>query len=150
MFAVRYLIVLALVSCQTVVEEVVAPEDLSDVAESYCLANPTWPCGKVYACQTPVENPIGLIELCIPQTLDGIGGVSDADVAIVEAEFGPCELSPDERFEKAGSWLCWHCCGPGCGPGCNAYSGCYCPAPPEPEPEPTPDAGVWDMPDKHP
>lgn len=119
--------VLLVFGCGEVVERVVEPEDLAGLAEAYCLANPTLPCGKVYACQTPADTDIGLVEVCIPQIFDGVGGVSDVDVAFAEAVYGDCELSPHERFVSKGTWLCWWCCGEGCGAGCNAMSGCYCP-----------------------
>lgn len=107
-------------SCGEVADVVdVGPEDLSGAADAYCKANPHLPCGKVYACATEADNPVGLVELCIPQFMDK---------SQAEALYGACELSPHERFDDAN--LCWWCCGPGCTAGCNAYSGCFCPAPP--------------------
>lgn len=108
--------------------DIVGPEDLADVAEAYCQAHPELPCGHVFECDTPSENPLGRVEFCV---LDTMGTAS------VESLFGSCRRSTDPRFLKANSWLCWHCCGEGCGAGCNAYSGCFCPTP-----EPLPDAGV--------
>lgn len=116
--------------------DVVEPDDVVGIAEEYCKANPTLPCGKVYAFpDVPRENPIGMLEMCIPQFLDGLGGVSAEDVSFAEAEFGPAVLSPSPRFADAN--LCWWCAGTGCTRGCNAYDGCYVPAGFMP-----PDAGV--------
>lgn len=113
-------ILFALLGCQGVVETAVEPEDLSGIADAYCAANPHLPCGKVYACATPADNELGLIELCVPQFID---------VSAVEAVHGECQLSPHERF--AGANLCWWCCGEGCTRGCNAFDGCFCDAPEE-------------------
>lgn len=107
-------------------EDVVQPEDLTGIAESYCKSDPTLTCGKVYAFPSgpAQENPIGILELCVPWP-DGIDPLRPT-LAQAEAEFGPSILSPDPRFASAN--LCWWQC-----PtmrGCNSYSGCYCPAPP--------------------
>lgn len=108
--------------CATEVVKQETP-DLTDVAEAYCKANPDLNCGHVYACQTYADNPIGLIELCIPQEDPA---VNRPTLEQAEGEFGSCELSPSPRFSS--SHLCWWCCGPTCGRGCNSFSGCYCPA----------------------
>jgi hypothetical protein len=107
--------------------DVVEPDDLADLAEGYCKANPTWPCGHVYVCETPStneENDVGGIEVCLLDALP---------VTVLEDLYGPCKPTP----RHVG--LCWVSCGPNATPGCNAYDGCYCPPPP---PEPMPDAGV--------
>lgn len=116
-----------LAACSNVVEEIEpGVEDVVGIAEEYCRANPTLPCGKVYQCDTPAENAIGFIEICIPQFID---------VSLAEAQYGTCKLSTDKRFEDAN--LCWWCCGEGCTRGCNSYNGCFCPVFEMP-----PDAGV--------
>lgn len=108
------------------------PEDLAGFAEQYCKDNPTLPCGKVYAFpDQPRSNPLGLLEMCVPQFID---------VSAAESLFGPAILSPDPRFHAAN--LCWWCCGAGCTRGCNAYGGppegsCFCPVSEMP-----PDAGI--------
>lgn len=138
------LVLIYLFGCSHVVQpdDIVSPDDLESIAEAYCLAHPELNCGKVYACQTPSDNPIGLIELCIPQP-DATNPLKPT-LEQAEAEFGACDLSPSPRFDKGN--LCWWCCGPTCGPGSNAYSGSYCPAPPA-----MPDAGVVDpVPPAHP
>ena len=104
-------------------DEVVQPDDLAEIAEQYCKSDPTLPCGKVYQFDIPVENPLGLLELCVPlPTTDPLRPT----LAQAEAEFGPATLSTDPRFNGAN--LCWWAC-PSMR-GCNSYSGCYCPATP--------------------
>ncbi len=110
----KVILVLALVACDDVVV-VPDPGDLADIAEQYCADHPELPCGHVYACTTPADNELGRVEVCISRW---------QDVAEAEALYGPCELSPHERFSE--SHLCWWCCGEGCGRGCNSYSGCLC------------------------
>jgi len=111
----RFIAIVLLVGCTQVVEQVAEPDDLAGLAEDYCAAHPEWPCGKVYQCDTPADNPLGLVEVCIPQFMD---------VSAAEAVYGSCELSTDPRLKSVN--LCWWCCGSGCGPGCNSYSGCFC------------------------
>ena len=103
------------VNCQQAVEATVEPEDLAGLAEQYCQAHPALPCGHVYQCDTPADNKLGLVEICVPQFID---------ISAAEAQYGACELSTDERFKDGN--LCWWCCGEGCTAGCNAYSGCFC------------------------
>jgi hypothetical protein len=100
-------------------EEVVEPDDLVGIAEDYCRSDLTLPCGKVYEFDVHAENPLGLLELCVPWLLHP----DRPTLAQAEAEFGPSRLSTDSRFASAN--LCWWQC-----PtmrGCNSYSGCYCP-----------------------
>ena len=84
--------------------------------EAYCAIGDDPRCGEVYACDTPAENEVGLVEICI----------SDATpIDEAEAVYGPCELSPHERFDALGHRCYWHCDEGG---GCNAYNGCFgCP-----------------------
>lgn len=101
------LVLVALTGCSAVVDQVVEPEDLSDVAEAYCALHPELPCGHVYQCET------GPVEFCV------IGPWRD--VPEVEALYGACTPTP----RHVG--LCWYCCGAGCTAGCNALNGCWCP-----------------------
>ncbi len=117
----RAALVFLLLSCQSVEEAVVEPEDVAGLAEAYCRSHPMLPCGKVYACDTPADNKLGLVEVCVPQFMD---------ISQAESVYGSCVLSPDPRLAAAN--LCWWCCGMGCTAGCNAYSGCFCPDAPPP------------------
>lgn len=83
--------------------------------EVLCAIHPD-KCGRVYACETPAENELGQIEICIQ---------IDRPIADAEAIYGHCELSHHERFDN-GNLCYWHC---GEGAGCNAYNGCWCPEP---------------------
>ncbi len=106
--------------------DVVEPDDLADLAEGYCDAHPEFPCGHVYLCEAPSENPentFGRIEICVND---------DVPLTEVEALYGTCAPTPRH------SGLCWAPC-PVTGPGCNSYDGCYCPMPP------MVDAGVMDV-----
>lgn len=112
--------------------DVLTPDDLAGLAETYCKANPTWPCGHVYLFpNAPSMNDLGAMELCVlDESSVHMGLLGDA-----ESMYGASEPTP--RHEG----LCWWCCGGTCGPGCNAYDGCYCPPPPMPpptDPNPTP------------
>lgn len=125
----------SLMGCITKVvepEDVVEPDDLVGLAESYCKTDPTLTCGKVYGFpERPEENNIGMMELCVPWP----DSTERPTLAQAEAELGPSILSPDPRFASAN--LCWWQC-PSMR-GCNSYSGCYCPV------TIMPDAGVPDM-----
>lgn len=96
--------------------DVVEPEDLADIAESYCDARPDFPCGHVYECAAVADTPSGFVETCV---------LDDIPLEWAEVYYG-AECKPTTRHVG----LCWYCCGAGCGPGCNAYSGCYCEGPP--------------------
>jgi hypothetical protein len=104
-----------IIGCTQAVDVIVEPEDLSVLAEEYCMAHPTLPCGHVYQCETPAENKLGLTEICVPQFID---------ISVAEVQYGACTPSTDPRFD--GGNLCWWCCGEGCTAGCNAYNGCFC------------------------
>lgn len=110
------LVLVLLAACTAVIDNTVEPEDLSSVAETYCKAHPELPCGHVFVCDTPAENELGQVEICIPQFIDK---------SAAEAIYGACEPTPRH------SGLCWFCCGEGCTAGCNALSGCFCPPPQE-------------------
>lgn len=89
-------------------------EDLAEIAEQYCAANPQVPCGHVWMCETPADNDLGLVEICV---------LDETIIEEVEGIYGPCVPTP----RHVG--LCLHCCPTetmGCSSGCNAYSGCYC------------------------
>lgn len=120
-------LVLLLAACVTDViepDEVITEEDLADIAEGYCAANPELTCGHVYLCETPAENEFGTVEICL---------LDDIPLPVLEEVHGLCTPTPRHQG------LCWWCCGEGCGAGCNAYSGCFCPATPMPDPMPVPE-----------
>lgn len=131
-FSIFGLALVIMVYCSGCVTEVVKnevePVDLTGIAEAFCEANPAWPCGHVYMCDTPAENELGLTEVCV---------LDDTPIAGVELTLGACMKTPRHQG------LCWHCCGEGCSVGCNAYNGCFCPVVEEPpmcseDPHPVP------------
>ena len=111
----KYLLLL-LLGCSQAIDATVEPEDIAGLAEEYCMDHPTLPCGKVYQCDTPADNELGFVEICVPQFMD---------ISVAEATYGACKLSTSPRLKDAN--LCWWCCGEGCGAGCNALTSCYCP-----------------------
>ncbi len=125
MQALTALLALALAGCVTEViepKDVIEPEDLVGIAEDYCAADPTLPCGKVYQFDNvpSPDNPLGLLELCVPQPnpADPLRPTLEQAIAM----FGPARLSTDPRFDDAN--LCWHQCPSA--RGCNSYNGCLC------------------------
>lgn len=107
-----------LTGCSKIVEpdEIVTPDDLSEIAEAYCAAHPELTCGHVYMCAQEADNALGHVEIC---------KLDEHPLEWVEAIYGTCEPTPRHQG------LCWWCCGEGCGAGGNAYNGTFCPAPPE-------------------
>lgn len=120
------LIALVLAACaQTLEQAQPEPDDLAGAAETYCKLHPDLPCGKVYQFDTPADDPLGLIEMCVPQPYtDPVTMAPRPTLEEAETMFGASMLSTDPRFDRAN--LCWWCCGPGCTRGCNSYSGCWC------------------------
>jgi len=115
---IRVLVLLALTACDqaaNVGKVIVAGGPVAGV-EAYCAIADDARCGLVYACETEADNAIGLVEICVSDL---------TPVAEAEERFGPCELSPHERFDALGH-RCWWDCGVG-HRGCNAFSGCLCP-----------------------
>jgi hypothetical protein len=79
-------------------------------------------CARVYAYETPADNPLGQVEMC----------TRAEDLASATAMYGAAELSPDARFDQ---WrllgvepICWWQCPSA--KGCNSYTGCWCPGTP--------------------
>jgi hypothetical protein len=72
-------------------------------------------CGHVYVCDTPAENELGLVEICINDD------DHPEDVESAEAMYGACEPTPRHQG------LCWWQCGTGAHRGGNAFSGTWCP-----------------------
>ena len=104
--------------------EVSTGEDPNEYATRYCKER-NLQCGRVYAFETPADNPLGRVELCV---------MSD-DLPAAEALYGASELSPDPRFDMwyalgVEPFCLWSCPAPE--HGCNAYGGndikaCFCP-----------------------
>lgn len=105
-------ILILLAGCTEAIDATVDPEDLTDVAEAYCKANPHLPCGHVWLCETPAENELGQVEICVLNAMP---------IEVAEAVYGACQPTP----RHVG--LCWYCCGEGCTAGCNALTSCFCP-----------------------
>jgi hypothetical protein len=85
-----------------------------NVAEVLACPIGLFDCGKVFMCDTPAENELGLVEICVdhddhPEDLDA-----------VEAKYGACVPTPRHQG------LCKFCCDDDCGRGANAFSGTWC------------------------
>lgn len=88
--------------------------DIFEIAEQQCALHPEYPCGHVWMCDTPAQNELGMVEVCV---------WNQTPITDVEAVYGSCILSPSERFH--GHQLCWWGCVKGW-VGCNSFSGCFC------------------------
>ncbi len=81
------------------------------------IACPTIPgldCGHVFVCDTPADNTLGVVELCIDDD-----NSSKDDLALAESMYGACEPTPRHQG------ICIWCPEKS---GCNAFSGCFnCP-----------------------
>ena len=81
------------------------------IGEGLCPAY-GFTCGKVYEFETPADNPLGLVELC----------VIEKDLAAASRIYGRARLSTDSRFDE-GNLCVWQCPS---AKGCNSYGGCFC------------------------
>jgi hypothetical protein len=119
--AVAFSVAMCACSAEDVID-VTTGESPQETAERTCKEQ-MWNCQRVYQFETPAENPLGLIELCVHEN----------DRARAEAEYGASQWTTHMRFqsyyllgvEPICIWQCDYAPGPGFG--CNAYSGCYCP-----------------------
>jgi hypothetical protein len=87
------------------------------VADAIACPVGLFDCGHVYMCDTPADNELGLVEICINDDEDD--GTEQIESA--EAMYGECEPTPRHQG------LCRHCCGADCGRGGNAFNGTWCP-----------------------
>jgi hypothetical protein len=79
-----------------------------------CPVIPGLNCGHVFLCDTPADNPLGKVEICIDDDAD-----DKDDLAFAEMTYGTCEPTP--RHQGICAWCPEE-------KGCNAFSGCFnCP-----------------------
>lgn len=106
-------LVILLASCATSPETPTTCERLADDRGAECAT--------VYSFVALADNPLGRVELCVPDRL----------LSLAERRYGHAEPSEDERFKVyriAGlDPPCFWCCSGECPQGANAYGGSFCP-----------------------